>query len=388
MKRLYVILLIVFVLMGAAPGQVLGAPQLPAAYWGRITADETISVGKLEALVADEVCGSIAITAGTFGSPGAGKKLIVQGENLNGKIVSFRSVIDGQVYTCPETAVWKSGDVMELNLTVTGYKTNDNDTVEITVPPAQNSGSSGNSDTQSVTTSGSGSHYSGGSSSSGGSSGSSAAGTSVGTGEQTASAPISPSISGARNFSDVPQGHWAAGDIQLLVEKGIIKGVSDSSFAPSGLVTRAQFTALMVRALSLSTDAQTALPFQDVTADEWYYREVAAAYNAGLIQGTGTASFDASAVITREQMACMLIRALDKIGQKPSADPSSEQLNFADQSSISPWARAECSQAISLAFIKGYEDGRLLPLGTATRAEAVTMLKRFMTAGHLLDQAQ
>ena len=403
-KRLAIFLLIVFVIMGAAPGQVLGAPQLPAAYWGQISAAETISAGKLEALVADEVCGSIAITAGSFGASGPGKKLMVQGDNLNGKIVSFRAVIDGQVYTCPETAIWRSGDVLELNLSVNGYKTNGNNATDTGAPPAvqnpENTGNPGNSDTQSGTTGGSGSNGSGGSTGSsqssvgsGSSAGSGlsgaspAAGTTAGTGKQT-NAPTSSAEASGRNFRDVPQGHWAATDIQLLVKKGIIKGISDNSFEPSGLVTRAQFTALMVRALALSVDAQTTLPFQDITANEWYYNEVAAAYKAGLIQGTGGAAFDAGAVITREQMACMLIRALNILGKKPAADPSAMQLKFADESSISSWARQECNQAIDLAFIKGYEDGRLLPLGTATRAEAVTMLKRFMVFGQLLNQTE
>lgn len=358
MKRLTVLLLLVFFIVGAAPIQVLGAPQLPASYWGTITGDAEISTGILEAVVGDVVCGSIAIVNGRYGSPGAGLKLLVQGDDLNGKIVSFRAKIGDKTYICPQTAIWKSGDIMELNLTLSG---------NTAPPPASQNNDSGGS--------------SGGSS---GSSGSSAGKAPV-TGNQTGSQPST--LPDGKLFRDVASDHWAAADIQLLVNKGIIKGVSDNLFDPSGLITRAQFTALMVRALALTPDSNASLPFNDVAAADWYYAEVAAAHNAGLIQGTGATVFDANAVITREQMASMLIRALNKIGKSTATvEGNADQINaFSDNSSISTWARQDIGKAIGLGFMKGYNDGRLLPLGTANRAEAVTMLKRFMVYGQLLD---
>ncbi len=96
MKRLTIFVLLIFFLVGAAPIAVLGAPQLPASYWGTITGDARISSGILEAVVGDVVCGSIAIVDDRYGAAEAGMKLLVQGEDLGGKIVSFRAQIQNR----------------------------------------------------------------------------------------------------------------------------------------------------------------------------------------------------------------------------------------------------------------------------------------------------
>ncbi|MCY9665670.1 S-layer homology domain-containing protein [Paenibacillus alginolyticus] len=87
-----------------------------------------------------------------------------------------------------------------------------------------------------------------------------------------------------KRFRDVDEQHWAFRTLQALSAKHIINGVAADRFDPEGTTTRSEFTALLVRTLGLAK-ARTAAPFSDVLAGAWYAEDVAAAYEAGLIEG-------------------------------------------------------------------------------------------------------
>src|SRR5690606_36265372 len=75
-----------------------------------------------------------------------------------------------------------------------------------------------------------------------------------------------------QNFEDVSTEHWAYRTIQLLTAKHMISGFSDHEFRPNGIVTRAEFSAMLVRALGLSTSAEdlSDMPFSDIAKGTWY----------------------------------------------------------------------------------------------------------------------
>ncbi|WP_171056540.1 S-layer homology domain-containing protein, partial [Paenibacillus sinopodophylli] len=114
----------------------------------------------------------------------------------------------------------------------------------------------------------------------------------------------------SKPFTDVPATHWVSRTLEVLAAKHIIKGTSDTLFTPNGHTTRAEFTSLLVRALGL-TKAASAAPFDDVQEGQWYAKEVAMAYEAGLVLGVSETTFDPNARITREQMAALLVRAYE-----------------------------------------------------------------------------
>ncbi|CAM4493200.1 putative repeat protein (TIGR02543 family) [Paenibacillus endophyticus] len=171
----------------------------------------------------------------------------------------------------------------------------------------------------------------------------------------------------AKSFTDVPSNHWVARTLEVLAAKHIINGTSDTLFTPNGHTTRAEFTSLLVRALGL-TNTASSVPFDDVQAGEWYAKEVAIAYEAGLALGVSDNKFDPNAKITREQMAVLLVRAYEYKNGAIAAT-GQETADRVDGSSISPWAVEGVNKAIAAGLLQGKGNGIFDPASDANRAE-------------------
>ena len=172
-------------------------------------------------------------------------------------------------------------------------------------------------------------------------------------------------------FSDIAN-HWASENIAFMAEKGFAGGVGDGRFAPEANITRAQFAAFLVRILAVP-ESGAALNFTDVKAGDWYYAPLATAYQAGLIKGLTSDKIAPNDNITREQMAVMLVRAMEYKGK---TFPDAKGLTFTDKGTVSPWAVAGISQSAQLNLIGGFPNGTFMPQANATRAQAIVMLHR------------
>lgn len=168
-----------------------------------------------------------------------------------------------------------------------------------------------------------------------------------------------------KTYADVPVDHWAYKAIHTLTAKHVINGMTENTFNPSAKVTRAQFTTLLAKALRLKGDAPA--PFTDVAAGSWYAGDVAAAYQAGIITGRSGTQFAPNEAITRQEMAVMLAKALDKTGHSGRAG---ETASFRDSGEISAWAQAAVQIIQSAGLMNGYTNGVFKPGAYATRAEA------------------
>ncbi|SFE19628.1 Fibronectin type III domain-containing protein [Paenibacillus catalpae] len=178
-----------------------------------------------------------------------------------------------------------------------------------------------------------------------------------------------------KTFSDL-NNHWAKTDVERMASKLIVKGTSNDKFAPNAVVTRAEFAAMVVRALGISED-QAAASFKDVSSKDWFAGAVGAAVKAGIVKGYEENSFRPNASITREEMAVMISRALAFTGKQPTG--STDLLNaFKDKSAIEAWAAAAVAQAVEAKIIEGTTGGKFAPDSKATRAEATVMLKRLL----------
>ncbi|MFC3748553.1 S-layer homology domain-containing protein, partial [Paenibacillus sp. GCM10012306] len=172
-----------------------------------------------------------------------------------------------------------------------------------------------------------------------------------------------------KSFVDVPAGHWAADVIKELAAKQLVNGTSDSTLEPERKVTRAEFTAMLIRALHL-TDKGT-LAFTDVKDGDWYAEAVAIAVKAGIVQGKTQTLFDANAQITREEMVTMLMRGYEVVhGQVTVNNPTS----FTDEAKISAWAVPFVNAASANKLIQGRAAGKFDPKGITTRAEAAQVI--------------
>ncbi len=171
-------------------------------------------------------------------------------------------------------------------------------------------------------------------------------------------------------FTDVI-GHWAEYYIKDLAAKGVVNGISANAFAPDMKLTRSQFLALLAKSSGEAVAQTPKSNFKDVPAYEWYYNYVNWGSNAGIVKGTDKGFFLPDAVITREQMAVMLDKYMS---YKVINISKGINIAFKDSNMISDWAKASVLKAVDAAVIAGKDGGRFDPLGSATRAEAATVI--------------
>ncbi|WP_171650543.1 alginate lyase family protein [Paenibacillus foliorum] len=184
-------------------------------------------------------------------------------------------------------------------------------------------------------------------------------------------------VQSSKSFADL-NGHWAKADVELLASKLLVKGFTDTAFEPGNSITRAEFAALLVRALGLNADPSS--KFSDVNSKDWFASAIVAAAQSGIVAGFEDGTFRPNAPITREQMALMITRSMTIAGKSNDTSGRVKQLltKFADQGTISAWAQEAVAQAVDAALINGQTDTTFVPQANATRAEAAVMLRRFL----------
>ncbi|MED4599270.1 S-layer homology domain-containing protein [Paenibacillus validus] len=177
-----------------------------------------------------------------------------------------------------------------------------------------------------------------------------------------------------KTFSDVPNDHWAAPVIKQFAAKHIVEGTSQTLFSPEQPVTRAEFTALLVRLLGLNPEPSAS--FRDVSADKWYASPIATASQAGLVQGGEPDLFAPDRTITREQMAVLLVRAYELQTKRRATGNAISA--FSDSKDMSAWAQEGVNAAYQFDLISGRSEGLMVPQGQANRAESVQAVYNLM----------
>ena len=179
------------------------------------------------------------------------------------------------------------------------------------------------------------------------------------------------------NFTDVKESDWFFKGVEYVVDKGIMSGVSENEFAPSGKLTRAMLVQMLYNMESRpACDAENA--FMDVPVGQWYTDAVIWANDAKIVSGMGEGLFAPNMEITREQMVAMLYNYAKYKGYDVTA--SADLSAFADTASVSAWAQPAMQWAVAEGYISGMGDSQLAPQGTATRAEIASVIMRFMEA--------
>ncbi|MDR6553088.1 polysaccharide lyase family 8 super-sandwich domain-containing protein [Paenibacillus qinlingensis] len=180
-----------------------------------------------------------------------------------------------------------------------------------------------------------------------------------------------------KTFDDILAYDWAKDAIEVMASKGIINGTSEVTFTPAANISRADFSLLLVKALSLSArgDSNFKLNFNDVSKDAYYYDAVATLKKLAIVQGSGENKFNPNETISRQDMMVIAARAL-RVVKKLSADAISADLNaFTDQSTVAAYAVSDLAAMVKEGLIQG-SGGFLNPAGFATRAEAAVMMDR------------
>lgn len=169
-------------------------------------------------------------------------------------------------------------------------------------------------------------------------------------------------------FPDIV-GHWAEANIEALVNAGVITGYPDGTFKPNKTITRAEFATAVVKAFNLAP--KSGKVFND-TANHWAKDYIATAAAYGYVSGYNDTTFGPNDLITREQMALLIVNAT-------GLTEANNAKTFVDEANISDWAKDGVAIASGNNLITGYPDNTFKPKGNATRAEAVTILLNALT---------
>ena len=176
-------------------------------------------------------------------------------------------------------------------------------------------------------------------------------------------------------FTDI-QNHWAADNILFVASRGLLSGTSDTTFSPNTGMTRGMFVTALGRLAGINPDSYKTGKFTDVKADAYYAPYVNWAAQTGIVTGVTATTFAPDTNINREQMAVIMENYAAKLGY--TVPKTLEAVTFADNASISSWAKEAVKSMQQAGILAGKTNNRFDPAGTATRAEVATVLRRFV----------
>lgn len=187
-----------------------------------------------------------------------------------------------------------------------------------------------------------------------------------------ASGALQPGAS-ASQFTDLTSGSWYYGGVRYALENGLMTGTSARTFAPDRPVTRAMLVTILWRLAGEPYGRVS--PFEDVLPGSWYAQAVSWAYDKGIVTGVTATSFQPGAPVTREQLCAILCRYAVLTGKNTAASASLDA--FTDRAQVSAYAEASVRWALQAGLLTGVGDGRLAPRSGATRAQLAVLLQRF-----------
>ena len=179
-------------------------------------------------------------------------------------------------------------------------------------------------------------------------------------------------------FTDVEK-NWAYPGIQYCVTHGIMGGMGDGTFAPTGTTTRAQIVQILYN-LEGTPAVSGMTPFTDLTAN-WYKPAILWAYQNNVVAGTSPTTFAPDQPVTREQIAVILTQYMFHVLKMECTWTPADLSTFPDGANVSSWAKEAMQDAVALGLINGTKasDGvvYLDPQGSAARQQVATILMNF-----------
>ncbi|PIC87094.1 hypothetical protein CSV72_03705 [Sporosarcina sp. P20a] len=168
----------------------------------------------------------------------------------------------------------------------------------------------------------------------------------------------------AAEFTDM-NGHWAQKEIKYLYDRNIIGGYPDGTFKPNEPITRAQASAMLIKALKIPLVENPKVVFQDVSKKSSYYKILATVNEKGILRGD-QGLMRPGENTSRAQMAAILSRSFNI--------PFDSQPTFVD---VVPahWAYADIN-GIAKQRIAGGSEGKYMPAQSVTRAQFSAFLTR------------
>lgn len=170
------------------------------------------------------------------------------------------------------------------------------------------------------------------------------------------------------------EGHWSAGDVNKLIDRGSVGGYPDGTFHPDSTITRAEFSKILRQSLGL-----TSVPGNDFTdtANHWAVSDIhTLAANQIIVPAEYGSNYGPDSAIPRREIAIMLVRAMGL--NEDAINLAGQATSFTDDANIKSYDKGYLYLAKELGLVGGYEDGAFRPNNKATRAEACVMIVRLL----------
>ena len=195
---------------------------------------------------------------------------------------------------------------------------------------------------------------------------------------KTETIPATGSVDVTQMFTDVTK-NWAYPGIQYCVTHGIMGGMGDGTFAPTGTTTRAQIVQILYN-LEGTPAVSGTTPFTDLTAN-WYKPAILWAYQNNVVAGTSPTTFAPDQPVTREQIAVILTQYMFHVLKMERTWTPADLSKFPDGANVSSWAKEAMQDVVALGLINGTKapDGKVYldPQGSAARQQVATILMNF-----------
>lgn len=186
-------------------------------------------------------------------------------------------------------------------------------------------------------------------------------------------------MTGGCQFPDVPNGHWAACDIDKLAINNVVVGYPDGLFKPNKDISRAEFATMLVKGFNLNSDMHRQNIFKDVPMSNWANPAISAAVNKNLMKGYPNGKFEPNRNVTRAEALTTIAKGMNCDMDKCKADEILSQ--YTDGASVPEWARISVATSLSNGALKDSPNPKMImPNRDASRADVASMLQTVRVA--------
>ncbi|MBR6513436.1 MAG: S-layer homology domain-containing protein [Clostridia bacterium] len=177
-------------------------------------------------------------------------------------------------------------------------------------------------------------------------------------------------------FEDIKENYWFYDAVEFCYVNKIISGMNEYTFGASNNLTRAQFVTMLANLEGIDVGLFMTDRFTDVKSDHWYCGAVAWAYEEGIVNGMTETTFAPNAILTRAQLAVIMRNYMQN---EYEVEPREDALDkFSDKPKAEYWYYDAMKFAVSAELLSGNSDGTIASTATVTRAQAGVIFKSFM----------
>ncbi len=184
---------------------------------------------------------------------------------------------------------------------------------------------------------------------------------------------ITPEQPAETTFTDVNKTDWFHDSVMYVVDKGLFKGTSETTFDPYISTTRGMIVTVIGRMEGTITEQPTETAYTDVDSNEYYAAYIKWATDNGIVDGYGEGLFGPEDLVTREQLAKIIANYYT---YKTGIEGEGIELTYTDADAISDWATEFVQFMTELGLMQGNDDGSFGPQNSALRCEVASVIER------------